>query len=399
MKVAVNSIAADSEKVAKKIAVVTAIHDEWGGCEELWSRSLPLLQDRGHTAMVFKPVVHRKYPRISSHIDQGVKFYELCPKRPLLLQLWRTAMRKWKYHRKANFPDFAKTEEVHAFGHYLSDIEPDLVVISQGINFDGLGYAYACMVRKIPYVIVSHKAVDFYWPAPEDRKVFRDLLRNARACYFVSRHNKRLTEEQFGLRLPHGHVVFNPVKLSHYVQYPPVTDGFRLCCVGRLFIGDKGQDILLRILSKKTWKERPIQVTFIGDGKDKEALMDLACLLEVTNVSFAGYADDMPQVWRHHHALILPSRCEGLPLTIIEAMFAARPVVTTCAGGNAELLEDGVTGFIGNINEESFEEAMERAWDRRMDWEQMGIRASGEIARIVPESPERNFVEMLITHL
>src|SRR5690606_35597954 len=99
--------------------------------------------------------------------------------------------------------------------------KPNLVIISQGINFDGLNYAYECLKLKIPYLIVSHKAVEFYWPPVQEKEYMKEVFLNAKLCCFVSYHNLRLTEEQFGLRFNNSKVIFNPVKLKRQaIKYP-----------------------------------------------------------------------------------------------------------------------------------------------------------------------------------
>ena len=64
--------------------------------------------------------------------------------------------------------------------------------------------------------------------------------------------------------------------------------------------------------------------------------------------------------------LVMPSRFEGLPLAIVEAMLCARPVVATDVAGHAEVVEDGVTGFLADApTVGAIAAALERCWVRR----------------------------------
>ena len=112
-----------------------------------------------------------------------------------------------------------------------------------------------------------------------------------------------------------------------------------------------------------------------------------------TGLSLPNIAD----VWRDHHALVLPSRFEGLPLSIVEAMLSERPVIATDVAGNKELLQDDVTGFIAAApTVMHLDEAMERAWQRRGEWRTIG-RAAGEAARaVLPKDPARAFADKLL---
>src|SRR3546814_14979498 len=101
--------------------------------------------------------------------------------------------------------------------------------------------------------------------------------------------------------------------------------------------------MLIRLLSQPKWRSRPVIVNFVGTGPDETVLKELAQLLGVNNINFHGHIDNVYELWSRSHALVLPSRTEGLPLVIVEAMMAGRPVITTDVGGNKEFLEEGVT--------------------------------------------------------
>ena len=381
------------------IVIVTTCGDDWGGSEELWSTSAYLLKERGNRVIVCKAGLPGKHPKYIQLVKMGIELRDVHPKTSFMRRMMTRVMSKvsiW-HRRNETIPGFVQTDAVRQFSKQLEKYKPDLVIVSQGINFDGLGYAYACLRKHIRYVIISQKAVDFYWPQPTDRDLMKEIYRNASKCYFVSKHNLRITEEQFGLRLKHSQIVFNPVRISRLVPYPSTQPIVNICCIARLFILDKGQDILLRILSKPLWKSLPIHVTFIGSGEDEIALKEMADLLNVRNIEFLGFKVDIRKVWESYHALILPSRSEGLPLTIVEAMRAGRPVITTAVGGNAELLIEGETGFIGGADELSFEAAMLRAWKARDRWEEIGKRAASYIDEVIPEKPERDFVHDLMS--
>lgn len=385
----------------KKIAVVTCCLDDWGGSEELWAKSLAVLMANGlSNATIYKNHFNESHPQFVRLKNDGVQLKALDPAfRGFGKLKYRLGDILSRLSDKMGISDYQWNRQVHLLYTYLKADRPDLVLISQGINFDGLAFANQCLKLQIPYIIVCHKAVDFFWPAPNDRAYFRETLLKAKKCLFVSEHNKRLTEEQFGTKLENSAIVFNPVKTEvSPLPYPSVTTGYRLACVGRLFVIDKGQDMLIRVLSAKKWQQRPISVTFIGKGPDQEALEEMSTLLDVQNVSFAGFKGSLKEIWSEYHALVLPSRSEGLPLTIIEAMSLGRTVIATNAGGNREIVQHQLTGFVGEANDADLDKVMEMAWDKREDWENMGKRAAIHMGNIIPENPEQQFAQ-LITEL
>jgi glycosyltransferase involved in cell wall biosynthesis len=119
--------------------------------------------------------------------------------------------------------------------------------------------------------------------------------------------------------------------------------------VGRL-APVKGQRELIEALALL---RRPDAVAVLA-GKDLETggsyqreLETLAAALGVhERVVFAGYRDDVPALLAAADVFVLPSFVEGLPLTVLEAMAAARPVVASRAGGTPEAVVDGETGVL-----------------------------------------------------
>src|SRR5712671_811230 len=101
-------------------------------------------------------------------------------------------------------------------------------------------------------------------------------------------------------------------------------------------------------------------------------------------------------IWASNHVLIMPSRFEGLPLAIVEAMLCGRPVIATDVAGHSEVIEDGVTGFLADApTVPSMAEALERFWSRRADAQMIGETADSRIRQIFPLDPVRVFSDKL----
>lgn len=113
----------------------------------------------------------------------------------------------------------------------------------------------------------------------------------------------------------------------------------RLITVGRL-ARVKGQDILLRALPYLG--HAVDELVIVGDGPEGPNLRRLACQLQVASkVTFLGARDDIPELLAQSDLFVAPSRSEGLPVAVLEAMAAAMPVVATAVGGTCDVL-DGV---------------------------------------------------------
>jgi glycosyltransferase involved in cell wall biosynthesis len=88
-------------------------------------------------------------------------------------------------------------------------------------------------------------------------------------------------------------------------------------------------------------------LVLVGDGPERGAIEEMVrhqALEE--HVRLLGQRDDVPRLLAASDLVLLTSISEGIPLTLIEAMAAARPVVATSVGGVAEVVVDGQTGLL-----------------------------------------------------
>ena len=87
------------------------------------------------------------------------------------------------------------------------------------------------------------------------------------------------------------------------------------------------------------------RLVLVGDGADMKTLRRMAADSGLTErIVFAGNRDDVLDCLRGFDLLVLPSISEGLPMVILEAMSAAKPVLAFDVGSVAEAVRDGVNG-------------------------------------------------------
>jgi glycosyltransferase involved in cell wall biosynthesis len=79
-------------------------------------------------------------------------------------------------------------------------------------------------------------------------------------------------------------------------------------------------------------------------------------------------------------------------------MMCGRPVVTTDVGGNREVLEEGVTGWIAEAaTPASFDAALERAWNAKSKWAEMGACSHSKALEIAGLKPSNRLFETLVS--
>jgi glycosyltransferase involved in cell wall biosynthesis len=368
----------------KHIHFFTTCPESWGGSEVLWAATARQLAAKGFRITANFVHLDQTHPEVIKLIEAGVKLekYQGVP------VLRRSSM-------------FRKRWEHPLTIARLKAQKPQLAVITQGENFDGRRLIGYCRQAAIPYVVICNKACEDMCPMDYDRDILREALSEALRVFFVSQHNLRVTEERLGHRFTNAEVIINPYMVDYHVKlpWPDLKQGrFQLACVARLWMRDKGQDILLKVLTQEKWKRRDIDFHFYGQGPNAVGLKEMAEFLGVANqITFHGFYEDVTDIWRKHHALVLPSRYEGLPLALVEAMLCERPSIVTSAGGMREVIENEENGFLAPASSvEAFDEALERAWNRRTEWQKIGLNAGVSIRKKVPEDPTSIFTEKIL---
>lgn len=142
------------------------------------------------------------------------------------------------------------------------------------------------------------------------------------------------------------------------LQYRPRTlsvgERIRLVSIARL-VEKKGIDIAVRAVAQLVRAGHDVQYEVIGDGEQRAALERLIAELDLgSRVRLVGWRDHAEALTalEQSHILLAPSVTaadgdqEGIPNAVKEAMALGIPVVATHHGGNAELVEDGVSGLL-----------------------------------------------------
>ncbi|MGI9055822.1 MAG: glycosyltransferase [Pyrinomonadaceae bacterium] len=115
----------------------------------------------------------------------------------------------------------------------------------------------------------------------------------------------------------------------------------------------KNQPMLLRAAQKILRKEKNAHFIFAGEGELKESLEKLANDLKIEqNTHFIGRCGKIPELLSVSYAGVLTSFNEGFSNSILEYMFAGKPVVATNVGGASEAIIENETGFLVESNDD-----------------------------------------------
>jgi colanic acid/amylovoran biosynthesis glycosyltransferase len=233
--------------------------------------------------------------------------------------------------------------DLAAFRQALLADPPDLVHAHFATEPTRVGQALADELGR-PFAFTAH-AYDFY------RKPAADLparLQKADAVVTVSEANADFLVAQFGATRTRLHVLPCGVDLGAFQPRPHRREPGLVVCVARLR-PHKNVPLLLAACARLRDRGLAFRVVVIGEGPSRHELEverdRLGLTAAVTFVGALGQ-DAVCDWWQRASVAVLPSRSEGMPVSLMEAAACGVPAVATAVGGVAELIEDGETGVV-----------------------------------------------------
>ena len=143
------------------------------------------------------------------------------------------------------------------------------------------------------------------------------------------------------------HIVPNPVRLETGGAHPEQNGVRWLTSIGRL-THQKGYDVLIRSFAALAGKYPDWRLAIYGEGPDRVQLERLRAESGCADrIVLPGLVSDSAEVLRKASLFVLPSRFEGYPNALLEALACGLPVIaTSCPGGTVEILENGRYGML-----------------------------------------------------
>ncbi|PWU21814.1 MAG: glycosyltransferase [Candidatus Rokuibacteriota bacterium] len=200
--------------------------------------------------------------------------------------------------------------------------------------------AGAGLLRRPRVVAVYQLAVP-----PRSRAQRRAKRLTARAVHRhvgVAERTSREVEALVGLRAGSVLTIHNgvPDELRPGADRP--REGLIVGAIGR-FERQKGFDLLIRALTEI----EDASLVLVGEGSERPILEDLAERFGVADlVLWRGWTDEARSYFAAFDVIAFPSRFEGFPLGVLEALLARSAVVATDVGGVSEIVHDGETGLL-----------------------------------------------------
>lgn len=242
----------------------------------------------------------------------------------------------------------------------------------------------ACAALGIPYwLVLQHASEDFFFADDAATDRARTLVTGAKRVLVVAERNRRVLERALGEAVPHAQRAINGVTAEQFAAGAALAEESgtqrkgtaRLLSLARLDPAFKGQDLLLEALGDAEWRARDWQLTLQGGGPLEGLMRRLVARHGFTGerVHIAAHDADVNRAFAAADLVVLPSRSEGTPFALVEALSCGRPAVVTPVGGNDELVKEGETGWVAtSVSAEAIRAALARAWVARSVWGAIG---------------------------
>jgi glycosyltransferase involved in cell wall biosynthesis len=232
------------------------------------------------------------------------------------------------------------------------------VVHSHEFSMSVFGAAAAGELR-LPHVVTMH-GNQWMTSAARRRFLLRWAFRHSRAVAAVSEDTRSHLLEALGVppsaivTVPNGipERPGNPV--GPRAEFGLAPNDLLLLAVGGLH-PRKGHGVLIRSLARlrDSGLAVPWKLVIAGRGPEHENLVELAGQTGLSGqVILAGQREDIPDLQAAADIFVMPSLWEGLPLAILEAMFASNPVVASRTSGIPEAINDGEEGILAAPGDE-----------------------------------------------
>jgi glycosyltransferase involved in cell wall biosynthesis len=278
---------------------------------------------------------------------------------------------------------------IRAHRRAMAQVGADLVHVNLPVPYaDPYTVLAATTLWHTPVIVVEHLPMPS--PGPRIDRIVRFTASRISAVVGVSDRSARRLEHVLGLRPGRVRVVCNGVPepgTRRSVATPPgrVVVG----AVGRLD-RQKGFDLLLRAVADLS----DVHLVLVGDGPERHALEELTADLGLQErITMAGWSAEAPSLMRSFDVLAVPSRWEGLPLVVLEAMLAGVPVVATPVGGVPDAVRHEQTGLLVPVDDAA---ALTAALDRLVT--DPGLRR--RLAAAAADDARRHFtVEAMVRSL
>jgi glycosyltransferase involved in cell wall biosynthesis len=329
---------------------------KWGGGEKWMIKAGEELKKRGHTAtiaclrnsVIEQKALEKKLDIFHFGIPADIAFWQM------------SSLKKFLKTHKIDVLICCQNKDVKIGGRAAKQIGLKAVFARQGIQN---------LSNKKKYIVPFTKYID-------------GIITNTQSI-------KKIYESYGWFPQDFIHVIYNGVDTDKEAQSVDLIEKYSLPAgcktifsAGRLDY-QKGFDLLIEVAVKAKNQSLNWQFIIAGEGKLMHELTELAEKKGVSeSVRFIGFTHEVNSLLIGADVFILPSRYEGMPNALLEAMAMGKASVATSVNGAPELAEDGISCFLveSEKTDQMFNRLSELLTDESLR-KKMGLNAFRRVQR------------------
>jgi glycosyltransferase involved in cell wall biosynthesis len=253
----------------------------------------------------------------------------------------------------------AFAQQARAASSVVRRVRPDVAMVVLPWPTHGLGTLLALARSRIPTALVFQLA-PWEMPLGALRRLYRLAQRRGQRLVAVSEQNRDALASTFAVPREEIRTIYNGVAPQAAPSRSEVaanreavrrelgvSPAARLVLTAGRLHGQKGYEDLLAVLPDVIDGRSDVYFVWAGDGEQRAALESSIRTKGLEDrVRLLGRREDVPRLLQASDLFVLPSRFEGHPFALLEAMAAGVPAVASDAGGAPEIMRDGIDGLI-----------------------------------------------------
>ena len=237
----------------------------------------------------------------------------------------------------------------------IARLRPDAILLNMPTPEASPGAMLACALARVQTTVVFHLVRSDLSVTPRRRAIYKRVARSKQQWICVSQDNRRTLAEQFGVATERIAVVRNGVQLRSVsvmagertraeLQIP--ASSTLVLTTGRLG-AQKGHELIVEALPALVALNESLVFVWAGDGPLREQLSRAVSATGMArHVQMLGRREDVPELLAAADLFLMPSRDEGAPLALVEAMLAGVPAIVSDIGALREIVDNGRNGLI-----------------------------------------------------
>jgi len=244
----------------------------------------------------------------------------------------------------------------------------DLIHAHSYIFFTSAQCALLRKIRKFPFVLHIHGGVQtplflssnlieyfqlLYKRSIFDKIIGKLVIKNADSIISVSKKDLNFIRQNYDLSNKDYYYIPNAVDIEKFKRIETINRRF-ITFIGRLsYI--KGFDIFIKVIKELYKEDNTMKFLIIGNGPLKHLVEKAKKELPITYKEYFPY-EKIEKVYNMSKLILLTSRFEGVPTTILESLACETPVISSNVGGVSEIIkpkENGLLFKIENVFQET----------------------------------------------